>query len=78
MLDIYNERPEHELDLDEIDKTFPQRNFALSDYNVGRICGTKLRIAERATRWLLLDEVGWIANDTNDVWLEYSYTAGMA
>lgn len=24
------------------------------------------------------DEVGWITNDTNDVWLEYSYTAGMA
>lgn len=50
MLDIYDERPEHELDLDNIDKTFPPRNFAISDCNVGRICGTKLRIAEPATR----------------------------
>lgn len=48
--EISNDRPEHELNVEDLDGTFPPRNLALSDYNVGRIYGTTLRVSERKTR----------------------------
>ncbi|MCJ1264660.1 hypothetical protein MMC22_004534 [Lobaria immixta] len=51
MMEIYDEELEHELDISEIDKTFPPRGVALSDYNVGRICDTRLRIADCTTQY---------------------------
>lgn len=52
ILDIYNEYPKHELDISNIDGTFALHDVVLSDYSVGQICKTKLRIVDCYSRYL--------------------------
>lgn len=51
---LFDHQPDHALDTSSdqaINRTFPPAKVRLSDYNLGRVCESGLKTAERATRY---------------------------